>query len=552
VIKKYFQIILLYVPLFAGAQKLKKEDKQLVANLQQHIQYLADDKLEGRRTGTAGEKMAVEYIAGEFRKTGLQPKGSAAFYQPFEIQEGKQVNTPSHLIIDGNNLVLHKEYFPLSYSANASVEGLPSLSLQEANTPWFLDVKDLAEGSFSNPHLDLDEAVVARTREISKKGATALLLFNSGSSEDWEFDGKKRLETVSIPVLYISKEAAKKYIGDPSATLDVKLKVDISDKKRTGTNVIGYMDNGAAHTVVLGAHLDHLGYGEDKTSLAVGQEKAIHNGADDNASGTAALIELARLLKASKLKNNNFLFIAFSGEEAGLYGSKYFTEHPTVPLEQINYMINMDMVGRLPDSVHALYVGGYGTSPSWGSLYQSAGKVKLYQDDLVFRFDSSGTGPSDHTSFYLKNIPVLFYFTGLHSDYHKPTDDPTKINYTGEMLVLKHIYSLIQATDKLKQKLAFTKTRETAATTSARFSVTLGILPDYSFSGAGVRVDGVSDNRPAQKAGLQAGDVITGLGEYQVRSLETYMQALGKFKKGDRATVRYSRKNEALSATVEF
>jgi C-terminal processing protease CtpA/Prc len=215
-------------------------------------------------------------------------------------------------------------------------------------------------------------------------------------------------------------------------------------------------------------------------------------------------------------------------------------------------MINMDMVGRLNDSSHTLTVGGYGTSPYWGTLYNQLGRNKLYSENLVFRFDSSGTGPSDHTSFYLKNIPVLFYFTGLHPDYHKPTDDADKINYAGELQVIRHIYSLLTEVDRQKTKLAFSKTRDTQFATSARFNVTLGIMPDYTFNGQGVRVDDVSENRPAKKAGLQPGDIITALGEYKVSSLESYMQALGKFKKGDRTKVVYRRNNETLSSNVEF
>jgi C-terminal processing protease CtpA/Prc len=212
----------------------------------------------------------------------------------------------------------------------------------------------------------------------------------------------------------------------------------------------------------------------------------------------------------------------------------------------------MDMVGRLNDSSHVITVGGYGTSPSWGEIYNLTGRKKLYSNDLVFRFDSSGTGPSDHTSFYLKNIPVLFYFTGLHQDYHKPTDDFDKINYTGEMNVVKHILSVIETEDKRKAKLAFTKTRETQTSTSTSFSVTLGIMPDYTFSGLGVRVDGVSDGRPAQKAGLKTGDIILSIGDHKTNSLEGYMQALGQFKKGDKTSVTYTRAGQTLSSAVEF
>jgi aminopeptidase YwaD len=553
VIKNFFLFSFFLSASLAQAQKLKKEDKLIVANLQQHIQYLADDKLEGRRTGTPGEKLAAAYISNEFKKAGLLPRGSDAYYQPFDVAEGKQINASTYLTIDGKSLALNREFFPLIVSPNVTMEALPSLALQEPNMPWFFDLKDLIEESAGNPHFDITEAIIKSTKEVKKKGATAIFLYNTSAKEDGiQFNGKEKLEQLSIPVIYLTKEAAKKYLTDPSATLDMKLKVDIGEKKRTGTNVIGYIDNGAASTVILGAHFDHLGYGEDGNSREVEKKNQIHNGADDNASGTAAVIELARLLKESKGKNNNYLFICFSGEELGLFGSKYFTEHPTVDLGTVNYMINMDMIGRLNDSLHTVTVGGYGTSPSWGELYRLSGKKSLYNSNLSFHFDSSGTGPSDHTSFYLKSIPVLFYFTGLHSDYHKPTDDFDKINYNGEMNVIKHIMSLVEAEDRQKNKLAFTKTRETQTTTSARFSVTLGIMPDYTFSGTGVRVDGVSDNKPAQKAGLKAGDVVLSLGEYKTSTLESYMQALGKFKKGDKTTVTYNRGAETLSSAVEF
>jgi hypothetical protein len=551
--KKSFILFFLLATLVVDAQKLKKDDKQLIANLQQHIEFLASDKLEGRRTGTKGEAEAAAYIAGQFRSIGLIPKGISDYLQAFEINEGKQINPTTFLTIDGKNLLLNKEFFPLIISPNITLEALSSLALQELNTPWFFDLKELLESNAGNPHFDLIGSIIKSTKESAKRGASAIFLYNTSDKEDGlQFDGREKLETVSIPVVYLTKEAIKKYLSDETATLDVKLKVDISDKKRTGTNVIGYIDNGAPATAILGAHFDHLGHGEDDNSLEVKTDGQIYNGADDNASGTAALIELARLLKNSKYKHNNYLFIAFSGEELGLYGSRYFTEHPTIDLNSANYMINMDMVGRLNDSTHVITVGGYGTSPSWGEIYNLSGKKKLYADDLVFRFDSSGTGPSDHTSFYLKNIPVLFYFTGSHPDYHKPTDDYDKINYIGEMNVVKHILSVIETEDRQKEKLAFTKTREVPSVASARFSVTLGILPDYTFDGTGVRVDGISDNRPAQKAGLQTGDVILSLGSYKTSSLETYMQALGKFKKGDRTTVTYARNGQTLSSAVEF
>jgi Zn-dependent M28 family amino/carboxypeptidase len=254
---------------------------------------------------------------------------------------------------------------------------------------------------------------------------------------------------------------------------------------------------------------------------------------------------LAKLLKASKFRNNNYLFVSFSGEELGLFGSKYFTDHPAIDLSTANYMINMDMVGRLNDSTHGLSIGGYGTSPGWGQL--------LTQKDKFFtiKFDSSGTGPSDHTSFYRKDIPVLFFFTGSHSDYHKPSDDADKINYTGELQVVKYIYNIIDAANK-KGKLVFTKTRESATTGRNSFKVSLGIMPDYTYSGAGVRVDGVSEGKTAQKVGIKTGDIITQLGDVKFTDVQSYMGALGKFNKGEATKVKVKRGNEELVFDIIF
>lgn len=551
--KKSLILFLLFAVSFADAQKLKKDEKQIVTNLQQYIGFLANDKLEGRRTGTPGEAKAAAYIAEAFKKAGLSPKGTNSYLQTFDIAEGKQINPSTFLTIDGKNLALNKEFFPLVFSADTVIEALPSMVLQEPGTPWFFDLKDLLQSNRNNPHFDLNEAIVNTTKIFSEKGASAVFLYNSSSINDGlQFNGKEKLETAAIPVVYITKEGARKFLNDPYATIDVKLKVDIEPKQRTGINVIGYIDNGAPATVIIGAHFDHLGHGEDGGSTAPKEVGQIHNGADDNASGTAAVLEMARLLKNSKLENNNYLFIAFSGEELGLFGSKYFTQHPTIDLSSVNYMINMDMVGRLSDSSHVLTVGGYGTSPSWGEIYHLSGRKALYDRDLQFRFDSSGTGASDHTSFYLQNIPVLFYFTGVHHDYHKPSDDANKINYVGEMNVIKHIMSVIEAEDRQNQKLVFTKTRDAQASTSTRFSVTLGIMPDYSFSGTGVRVDDVLENRPAQKAGIKAGDVILSIGDYKTSSLEAYMKALSAFNKGDKTTVSFLRAGQVLSSAVEF
>ena len=238
------------------------------------------------------------------------------------------------------------------------------------------------------------------------------------------------------------------------------------------------------------------------------------------------------------------MFIGFSGEELGLFGSKYFAEHPTIDLASVNYMINCDMVGRLNESSNTVTVGGYGTSSTWGQVLPQKTK------SINVKFDSSGIGPSDHTSFYLKNIPVLFFFTGVHTDYHKPTDDVEKINFTGELRVIRYIYNIINETDKLN-KLTFSKTREPQMG-GPRFTVTLGIMPDYSFAGSGVRADGIIDGKIAQKVGLIAGDVITKLGDMTVTDINSYMSALSKFKKGEAAKVTVLRGTEEKSFDIVF
>lgn len=533
----------------ANAQKQKKADKVIIANLQKHVGYLADDKLEGRRVGTNGETLAMTYISEQFSEIGLLPKGEKGFFQPFDINDGKRVNQGTSLFINGKELKLDEDFFPLAYSGNIALDAEPSLALQEADMPWFLNLKDALEENKDNPHFDAEDFVKTKVAEVQKKGASALIIYNTSTIEDkLQFNAKDRTETLKIPVVYVAKAPAKKYFSDVSATVSVKMNIDIGERKRTGNNVVGLINNNAASTVILGAHFDHLGYGEDGNSMLRTGEKLIHNGADDNASGTAALIELARLLKNSKIKNNNFLFIAFSGEELGLYGSKYFTDNPSIDLRSVNYMINMDMVGRLNDNTRVLTVGGYGTSPEWAKYIQTDNK----KSPFVIKIDSSGTGPSDHTSFYRKDIPVLFFFTGLHSDYHRPGDDADRINYNGELQIVNYINTVITALSKQNQKLAFTKTRETQTGTSTRFSVTMGIMPDYTYPGNGVRCDGISEGRPAQKAGLKTGDVIIQLGEHVVSSVETYMQALGKFKKGDKTKVKYKRGNETAEAEVQF
>lgn len=330
-------------------------------------------------------------------------------------------------------------------------------------------------------------------------------------------------------------------------TFDFKGGMHGTGEPGKAANLVGFLDNGAPTTVIIGAHYDHLGLGSQGGSLDANPAGKIHNGADDNASGVAGMLELARYFKSNKVKEkNNFLFLAFSGEELGLYGSEYYVEHPTIDLATVNYMINLDMVGRLDPKNGGLSVSGSGTSPGWEPLLK-----KLSSTDVPISTDSSGTGPSDHTKFYLKKIPVLHFFTGSHSDYHKPSDDADKINVTGEVAVLNVIIKVIESMEG-QPKLAYLTTKSKSTGGARAFKVTMGVMPSYSSKVAGLKVDGVSEGKPAQKAGILTGDVIIQIGDLPIKDIETYMGALGKFEKGMTVPVKVLREDKEMIFNVTF
>jgi len=329
----------------------------------------------------------------------------------------------------------------------------------------------------------------------------------------------------------------------------VSFSVDGQVHPQIGRNVIGFLDNGAEKTIVVGGHYDHLGKGFQSGSLSTDSKNQIHNGADDNASGTTGVIELARYFAGNNIKEkHNFLFIGFSGEELGLLGSKYFTENPTIPLKSISCMINMDMIGRLTDE-KGIIISGWGTSPVWGKVIPDlAAKQKIR-----YTVDSSGVGASDHTSFYLKNIPVVQFFTGTHGDYHKLSDDTEKINFEGEAKILRLIANVLEGVDKETADPAFTTAGNPhAGQTTSNFKVTLGVMPDYSYSGKGLKIDAVSKARPAANAGIEAGDVITKLAGKEIGTIYDYMEILSEHEKGQSVEAEFTRNNVKKKVKVTF
>lgn len=309
----------------------------------------------------------------------------------------------------------------------------------------------------------------------------------------------------------------------------------------SGKNVIGYLNNNVASTVVIGAHYDHLGYGKEG-SLYTGP-LAIHNGADDNASGIAGLLNLAESISTSGFKNHNYLFICFSGEEKGLWGSNFFIKNYPQK-NMLNYMINMDMIGRL-NADRKLSISGIGTSPEFESIIDGISEPKF-----SIKKDMSGLGPSDHASFYNAEIPVLAFFTGQHSDYHKPSDDHQFINYNGIRDIVSYIFNVIKTLDS-KSKQTFVKTKDESQTRMS-FAVTLGVMPDYMYDGKGMKIDGTKDGKPAQLAGIQKGDIVVKMNSTEVPDMQAYMKCLSLFKAGQTVDVVVIRDGKEITKKVTF
>lgn len=554
--KYYLAIFCLFFSTFIlNAQVHSKFLKPL---LKKHITTLASDEFGGREPGTKGEVLAYNYIIKQYKEIGLAPKGTEGYLQPFSFTKRMFADPSCSLIVDGKSFKLGADFFPLGYSANSSANGISvnvgyGISIPKLEYNDYKDLKDLKNKIFiielstpdkAGPHSKYIDGADIRTKidTAIAKGAAAVIFVNSDPEfKNPEQEYSNRINASTIPVIFVTGDAKDALL---KAGAKVEVKSGLLKEEGTGHNVIGFIDNGSAYTIIIGAHYDHLGMGGHE-SLFRG-EPQVHNGADDNASGIAALIEIARALKNGGSKSNNYLIMAYSGEEKGLLGSGYFVKHPTLALDKMNYMINMDMVGRLKREDPTLLINGVGTSDAWKITFNY---IKI--DSLKIKTTESGIGPSDHTSFYLKDIPVLHFFSGTHSDYHKPSDDEELINYEGEERIIQFILQLISKLDD-KGKLNFKKTKDESNDDAPLFKVTLGVVPDYGFEGQGMRIDGITEGKPAAKAGLKAGDIVIQIGDHKVVDMMSYMKALGKFSKGEKAMVLIKRGTEEKSIEVEF
>jgi aminopeptidase YwaD len=545
----------LIVALFLAAPAFSQTIQE---RFKEHITFLADDKLKGRDTGSEGEKMAADYLIKEFEAMGLKPAGeNGTWLQPFDFVAERTPADESVLSIKGRTFSLSNGLLVFPQTGDAEFSGQMvqvGFGISAPQIGWDDYKGKTVEGKCvviergtpepNNPHSKYAEfaPLASKIETAVKKGAAAIVFVNPKDSEMGEpiLSFSQRVSREDIPVVWL-KDVPAADLDGATANIRTALLID----RRTGNNVVASLDHGAEYTIVVGAHYDHLGYGSEG-SLHRG-EPAIHNGADDNASGTAMIVEMARALQDQPYKRFNYVFIAFSGEEKGLLGSNYYAKNPTIDLKKVSCMINFDMVGRLDPEQKTLAINGVGTSPTWNDLM---GKMEI--EDLKIKTTESGIGPSDHTSFYLKDIPVLHFFSGTHSDYHKPGDDEELINYDGMDQIFVYVMSLVGGLNEHGEKLEFTKTKAEESRAVPRWKVSLGVIPDYMFEGDGMRIDGITEGRPAANAGLKEGDVVVKMGDHEVTEMMSYMRALAKFEKGDKVKVTVMRKGKKKVKKVQF
>lgn len=599
--------------------------------LRQHITYLASDMLEGRRTGSAGAESAAEYIAREFERYGLKTAKAGAesgYQQRFPYVSGVELGQGNVLLAGSVSLKAGVDWMPLAFSQTGSFEKPEGVFVGYGISAPELKHDDYANGlakgklaialsgtpDGDNPHGQFARYEDVRWKAIAARNAGAKALLVIAREPEFKDDRLSQLHydnnagDAGIFVLAISQPAALRAFGtgdmsylaklaDPSHSSAPpqsdpptpgflnsfeRIVIDVKRNQVLAANVIGILPGSdpklKEEVIVIGAHYDHLGHGGEG-SLAP-RSGEIHHGADDNASGTAALLELARTFAAQKPRPKRTLaFIAFGGEEEGLLGSNYYVTHPRFPIANTIAMFNMDMVGRMKDN--KLIIGGVGTAPEWRDLIakenveaktvsqaelanvSAPGKVTAVVDPsgtvtaaivrpqrFALTLTEDGFGPSDHSSFYAKQVPVLFFWTGTHEDYHKPTDTADKINYVDEARIAGMVAQLVKDVDLNEKRPTYALAKSESTGRSTGFKVSLGTIPNYAEASDGLLLDGVREDSPAAKAGLKAGDKIVKLAGRDVRNVYDYTYALGEMKAGQEYEVEIMRAGERMKLKI--
>jgi aminopeptidase YwaD len=566
------------------------------ADLKSHISYLASDDLKGRYTGTPGSKAAAEYIRDQFRDAGLKLLGDDGF-QNFEVVVSVKKGPNNSFGIDEKIAAKDGDFTPFPFSKNATVAAqvvfagygfeISQDSLLwndykgiDVNGKWVMLLRgdpemEKQESRFVTFGDDRDKVILARD-----KGAAGVI-FVSGKKFDSNDDlvsmyFDKTQSTAGLPVIHIKRLVANEILSGNKINVDslesllisgmkpnsmvlsctVQATTEVLQEKVVARNVVGLLEGTDPilkdSYIIVGAHYDHLGMGGPGSGSRFLDSMAIHNGADDNASGVAGILELASFLASEKIPlKRSVVFIAFDGEELGILGSKYFTDNPLIDLKKADAMINFDMIGRLKQENPAIMIGGTGTSVESEGILGSlnTGSIKL-------NFSPEGYGPSDHAVFYADNIPVFFFSTGAHEDYHTPDDDWDRINFEGEKDVLEIGKQLITMLADKNENLTFQEAgpkQQEGGRAGYRFKVTLGIMPDFNTAaGAGLGVGGVTKDKPAYKGGILKGDIITAIDGKQVNDIYDYMNRLKKLQPGQVISVDVLRQEQKIVLIIQL
>ncbi|MCX8148457.1 M28 family peptidase [Thermaurantimonas aggregans] len=547
-----FQFLLFW----SYAQKCVDPEVISVDKISFVLNELASERFQGRYPGSQGDSIAVAFIVDQLKEIGLIPMGEAGNYtQPFTVK--LQVKISDNTLIKSRKAVVKpsEQVYPTRFSDNRKVKGRliapvftlknSALTVEEPRKVRkkiaVVDLYGLKE-LYQSQGLDFKTFKIQDLIQLLKDYKVKGLLLTSTKVSGVPVPERffETQEPVGLPVWYVSKDL----IEGLQKLKRIKVITQIYENQVTTYNIAGYWENGAPYTFIIGAHYDHLGMG-DKNSTYRG-EPQIHPGADDNASGVAGAMALANYIAEFGNRNFNYLFLFFGAEEQGLLGSKHWVSNPTYPMEKITAMLNFDMIGRLGDDRN-LKISGTGTMPEWENAFR---QLPCY--NITYQLSRGGRGPSDHTSFYNQNIPVLHFFTGLHPDYHKPSDIPARINIFGIRDVVALSASLIEYLDQLPQPLTFTPTDDQQESRPVRLSVTMGIMPGYNSDNKGLEVEGVTKGKPADKAGIIKGDYIVKIGNMPIRNIRDYMEALSQYEKGDTAPVQILRAEKILEVNVLF
>lgn len=587
----------------AASTSAQRAEQVSAERLSRHVAHLASDKLQGRRAGTPAADTAAHYIAKEFRNAGLNPIVKD-YLQPFSFVTSVRLGNKNSFQVKAasgaRSLKTGDDYMPLAFSSSDPASGqvvligygLSAPELQYDNYAG-IDVAGKIVLAFrgspdgDNPHGRFAEhtapglEIQKKTIKAREKGARGIVFVSSEVNFKDDRLSKMRHDInfldAGIPAAIISRQMAESIFAAAGTSLSdsekrvkesatpslfdkvsIEFKTDVIKVEGKTSNVVGVIEGSdpqlRAEYIVIGAHYDHLGLGGSE-SLAQNPEGSIHHGADDNASGTSALIEIARVLSAQRSNiKRSVLFMAFGAEEIGLLGSAAYTKNPIVPLASTVAMFNMDMVGRLRDG--SLTVGGVGTSPYWKPLLEKlnapaqGGSANGEAARFKLSFNQDGFGPSDHQSFYVRDIPVLFFFTGTHDDYHKPSDTAEKINTEGVRQIAEFVREIATSVANEPQRIAFTRVQTQQRGTGRGFRVSLGTVPNYSDQDGGLKLDGVRAGSPAEKAGLRAGDVVIKLSHMQIKNVYDYTYALGELKPGEEIDVVVRRDGQELKLRI--